>query len=235
MARLLRVVVPDVPLHVIQRGTNRCRIFHDPADYRFFLGCLQEGCAEHACDVHAYVLMTNHVHLLLSPRVEVGPSRLMQFVGGRYAQYFNRRYERVGALWQGRYKGTNVETDSYFLVCSRYVELNPVRAGMVVQPGDYEWSSYAHNALGQPDPLVRRHPLVEALGPTEYVALFEDQLEPETLAAIRDATNKGWALGKEGFRRYLEKRTGRRVTPRKATLRHVDGVRPHLQGGVDGV
>lgn len=222
MARLPRVVLPGYPLHVIQRGTNRCDIFRDHGDYMFFLACLQEGCETHGCDIHAYVLMTNHAHILLSPATEDGPSELMQFVGGRYAQYFNHRYERVGALWQGRYKATIVDTEAYFLVCAKYVELNPVRAGMVRQPADYRWSSHAHNALGRSDPLVRLHPLLDSVGSAAYLQMFDAPLDDKTLGTIRDCTNKGWALGDERFRDYVRARTRRRVAPLQTRRRRVD-------------
>ena len=222
MARLPRVVLPGFPLHVIQRGTNRCDIFRDEGDYQFFLTSLHEGCEAHGCAVNAYVLMTNHAHILLSPSTEDGPSKLMQFVGGRYALYFNHRYERIGALWQGRYKATIVDTDAYFLVCSKYVELNPVRAAMVRHPADYRWSSYGHNALGRPDPLVRLHPLLDSLGSAAYLEMFAEELDEKTLATIRDCTNKGWALGDKRFRDYVQAETRRRVAPLPKRRRRVD-------------
>jgi len=202
MARLPRVVLPGVPLHIVQRGNNRCAIFHDERDYQFFLMCLQEGCEDHGCDVHAYVLMTNHFHMLLTPQAEEGPSNLMQFLGARYARYFNARHQRIGTLWQGRYRASIVDSDAYFLVCSRYVEHNPVRAGMVAHPADYRWSSYGHNGLGRADPLLRVHPLVESLGATPaercaaYRAMFDEVLDDKTLGTIRDSTNRGRPLGK---------------------------------------
>lgn len=228
MARLSRVVVPELPLHVIQRGTNRCEIFLDERDYQFFLNCMQESCEEHGCDVHAYVLMTNHVHFLLTPRSESGPSALMHAVGSRYALYFNHRYDRIGTLWQGRYRGAIVDSDEYFFVCARYIELNPVRAGMVRAPADYRWSSYVRNALGRPDPLVRPHDLVDSLGNSleercaAYAAMFDAQIDDMTLGAIRESTNKGWALGGTGFRKRIETTTGKRVAPRRGVAGRVD-------------
>lgn len=221
MARLPRVVLPGLPLHVVQRGNNRCDIFRDDKDRRFFLVCLQEGCEEYLCDVHAYVLMTNHVHVLLSPRTEDGPPRLMQSVGTRYVQYFNSRYERIGTLWQGRYKATVVDTEGYFLVCARYIELNPVRAGMVSAPAAYAWSSYARNALAGRDPLVREHAVFESLGQTRqercaaYTQMFAAQIDEGTLDVIRKSTNKGWALGDQRFRTYVETIARRQAAPRR--------------------
>lgn len=241
MARLPRVVLPGMPLHLVQRGNNRCDIFRDDRDRRFFLACLQEGCEQHGCDIHAYVLMTNHVHVLLTPATEEGPARLMQVVGTRYVQYFNSRHQRIGTLWQGRYKAAVVDTEPYFLVCSRYIELNPVRAGMVSDPGDHPWSSYACNGLARSDSLIREHSVFESLGRTRrercdaYAQMFADEIGPDTLDLIRTSTNKGWALGDERFRKSVEKVTRRQAAPRprgKPTKRvdRVDSVRPHLHG-----
>jgi putative transposase len=216
MARPPRIVIPGQPMHLIQRGNNRCPVFGDDWDRHFFLTCMREGCDVCGCDVHAYVLMTNHVHALLSPRAEDGPARLMQFLGSRYAVYFNRRYERVGTLWQGRYRASIIDTEAYFLTCARYVELNPVRAGIVPHPAAYRWSSYAHNALGQRDPLVRPHPLIDSLGATAaerraaYAALFDNPLNETSLATIRDSANRGLALGDESFRRHIASLARRR-------------------------
>lgn len=200
MARSFRPAVAGVPQHVVQRGNNRCDIFRDDRDRRFFLACLLEGCGQQLCEVHAYVLMTNHVHLLVTSRQEHGVARLMQSVGTRYVPHFNWRHERVGTLWQGRYKAALVDSAGYFFACSRYIELNPVRAGMVTRPGDFQWSSYRRNAEGRTDPLVRDHSLIESLGATPaerraaYARMFDDDIDDATLGAIRDATNKGRAL-----------------------------------------
>lgn len=219
MTRLPQYDVPDVPHHVIQRGTDRCPIFRDARDFRFFLNCVWDASDRHRCDVHAYVLMTNHVHLLMTAHCERGLSRLMQSVGSRYVPYFNARHGRTGTLWQGRPRFTPVETEEYFLVCSRYIELNAVRAGMVSDPGNYPWSSYEHHALGRVDPLIRDHELYASLGATPaercaaYLALFDGTLDGRTLATIRDATNHGWALGNKAFCERIRDLSRRRAVP----------------------
>ena len=219
MARPSRFLVPGQPQHVIQRGNNRGRVFFGEGDYRFYLECLAAACTRYACDVHAYVLMTNHVHLLVSPTSEDGLPRAMQSVGRRYAQFINWRRERTGSLWEGRYRACAVHGDTYFLVCSRYIELNPVRAGMVTGPADYEWSSFRANAYGRPDPLVRPHSLYVSLGGSAserreaYRALFSEQIPATLLQEIRGATQKGWPLGDLGFRKEVEKNCGRRASP----------------------
>lgn len=221
MARLPRVVLQGMPQHVIQRGTARCNIFHDDRDRRFFLACLTQASSTYRCDVHAYVLMTNHVHVLLSPRGEQGLSKMMQVVGTRYVQYFNSRYSRIGALWQGRYKASIVDSDGYFFICTRYIELNPVRAGIVRQPGEFPWSSYGHNVLGRTDPLVREHSLFDSLGHTPrdrraaYAEMFAGVIDDRTLQMIRESANKGWALGDDEFRKRVEAATRRQAAPRR--------------------
>ncbi|MGC2047550.1 MAG: transposase, partial [Gallionella sp.] len=149
MARLPRFVLPGQPQHVIVRGNNRSEIFCADADYRFYLEKLQLACDKHGCDLHAYVLMTNHVHLLITPHEEQSLSKALQMLGRYYVQYYNHCYQRTGTLWEGRYKATLIDSEAYLLTCMRYIELNPVRAGMVAHPSEYPWSSYHHNALGQ--------------------------------------------------------------------------------------
>jgi putative transposase len=219
MARLPRLEVPGMPHHVIQRGTNRCEIFRDDQDRRFFLNCFADACDRYHCDVHAYVLMGNHFHFLMTPQAEMGLSRTMQSVGSRYVPYFNRRHARVGALWQGRPRISPVDSEGYFLVCSRYLEMNPVRAGLVALPGSYPWSSFGHHALGHTDPLIRDHSIYLSLGPTAaergvaYLALFEGALSADTIIRIREATNNGWAVGSKEFCERIESLTGRRPAP----------------------
>jgi putative transposase len=219
MTRLPQYDLPGVPHHVIQRGTDRCPIFRDERDYRFFRNCVWDASDRYRCDVHAYVLMTNHVHFLMTAHGERGLSKLMQSVGSRYVPYFNARHGRSGTLWQGRPRFTPVETEEYFLVCSRYIELNPVRAGLVVSPGDYPWSSFEHHALGRTDPLIREHPVFATLGGTRaercaaYLALFDGILDELTVAAIRSATNYGWALGSKAFCEQIQGLSQRRAEP----------------------
>jgi len=141
MARLPRFVIPDQPQHVILRGNNRAETFCADADYSFYLEKLKSACDKHGCSVHAYVLMTNHVHLLITPHLEQSLGKAMQMLGRYYVQYYNFCYRRTGTLWEGRYKATLIDSEAYLLTCMRYIELNPGRAGMVIDPADYPWSS----------------------------------------------------------------------------------------------
>lgn len=154
MARLPGFVIPGQPQHIILRGNNRTEIFCADQDYHFYLEKLTLACIKHGCAVHAYILMTNHVHLLITPQQEQSLSKAMQMLGRYYVQYYNYSYRRTGTLWEGRYKATLIDSEAYLLTCMRYIESNPVRAGMVAHPSLYQWSSYHHNASGQPDPLV---------------------------------------------------------------------------------
>ncbi len=220
MARQPRFVLVGHPQHVIVRGNNREPIFYADEDYRFYLEKLQQACKKHQCDVHAYVLMTNHIHLLITPWKSDGLSKVMQMVGRYYVQYFNYTYQRTGTLWEGRYRASLIDSDNYALVCYRYIELNPVRAeGMVGHPSEYPWSSYRHNALGEEDALVVHHPLYDALGKgvvtrqTAYRKLFQSHITKKTLNEIRSSTNKAWVLGSTYFKEQIEKALNRRVSP----------------------
>ena len=219
MSRLPRFNVPDLPYHVIQRGNDRCVIFGGDEDYAFFQDCLREAAENCGCAVHAYVLMTNHLHLLASPGTPDGLGRMMQSVGRRYVRYFNDAHRRSGTLWEGRFKAAPIDGEAYLLTCCRYIELNPVRAGMVAAPGEYRWSSWGVHAEGAADALVRPHPLYLTLGDTAdrrcaaYRALFTQALPEETLTAIRHATNTAWPLGSDRFKDELAALTARRVTP----------------------
>jgi putative transposase len=219
MARLGRYFLPDQPLHVIQRGNNRQPIFFCQDDYRRLHAWLGEAAAAHDCAVHAYVLMTNHLHLLVTPGNQSSLPRTMQALGQRYVRYVNATSRRSGTLWEGRYRAAPIDSEAYFLACCRYIELNPVRAGMVVDPGDYAWSSYRAHALGAADLLVGDHALYRGLGgsPAErrdaYRALFGPPGDPAFLDKLRTATNGGWALGDERFRRNLATALGRRAAP----------------------
>lgn len=219
MARLPRFVLPDQPQHVILRGNNRAEIFHAEVDYRFYLNKLQLACEKYSCDIHAYVLMTNHVHLLITPHEEQSLSKAFQMLGRYYVQYFNYRYQRTGTLWEGRYKATVIDTEAYLLTCMRYIELNPVRAGIVAHPSDYPWSSYDCNASGQTNSLITPHVEYQRLGITDeerqtaYQQLFNDQIAQKSITEIREATNKGWVLGNERFKRSVQEKLKRRVEP----------------------
>lgn len=178
MPRRPRVHLNDVPLHIVQRGHNREPCFFTEQDYQSYLHWLGEALAESGCALHAYVLMTNHVHLLLTPTKAEAIPKLLISLGRRYVQYINRTYRRTGTLWDSRYKSSLVQAETYLLTCQRYIELNPVRAAMVEDPAHYRWSSYRANGLGQPNARLTPHSLYQALGRTSperqaaYRALF---------------------------------------------------------------
>ena len=234
MPRRPRPTLTDLPLHVVQRGNNRQPCFFTEEDYRFYLHWLKKGAEKYGCDLHAYVLMTNHVHLLLTPRRTDSASKLMQSLGRRYVQYINRFYKRSGTLWEGRFKASLINADEYLYLCYRYIELNPVRAGIVTDPAEYEWSSYRHHALGEPNELIRDHALFLALG-TEakvrqqaYRALFRSELEEEALTDIRKAVNQELILGGGRFKGEIERVLGKRIGPQQ------QGRRKSKEGGVAG-
>ena len=219
LARLPRYGLPGQPHHVTQRGNNRQPIFARPGDFLRFRAFLELASLEHECSVHAYVLMTNHVHLLVTPSQPNALGRFMQSVGRRYVPYYNWVQGRIGGLFQGRFRATPIDTDPYLLSCYRYIERNPVRAGMVRRPADYEWSSYHANALGAHDALVRPHELYVALGTdastrrAAYRSIHGQELEESTLVAIRMTARTGWALGGDRFRDSVARRAGRRAGP----------------------
>lgn len=220
MPRLPRFDAPGYTQHIIQRGNNRNAVFFAPADYAYFLECLKLAADANDVDVHAYVLMTNHVHLLATPHRPQALSRLVQAVGRKYVRYVNYRNRRTGTLWEGRFKSTIIDSERYLLACYRYIELNPVRARMVAQPGDYPYSSYRCHAQGEAGSLIVDHPRYLALGATEtsrqkaYRALFKNCVDPDTVQALREGTNKGWVVGDGRFADELESVAKRRVVPK---------------------
>ena len=222
MARRPRISVAGVPQHVIQRGNNRQATFFADEDYRFYLDFLWEAAAKHGCQVHNYVLMTNHVHLLVTPTNADALPRTMHELGRRYVQQrVNFIYRRSGTLWEGRYKACLVDAPHYFLTCCRYIELNPVRAGMVGQPEDYRWSSHRHYAFGGRDEHLVLHHEYQALGltPSErqeaYRASFRESLDARGLEEIRGTLNRGWPLGGEQFKDEIEAALQRAARPPK--------------------
>jgi putative transposase len=209
MPRRLRLVLPGVPLHVMQRGVNRQACFLDAQDKQRYLDYLR-NCLELApCHLHAYVLMNNHVHLLLSTQSTSSLSSLMKMLNQRYVQYFNWRYGRTGSLWEGRYKSCLVQGERYLLICQRYIELNPVRAGIVALPGQYCWSSYRSNAQGVHDDLLSPHSLYMQLGcdvferQKTYQSLFQDELGECCIGQLREAVNAEFAVGDQAFLRRV--------------------------------
>jgi len=217
MPRKPRMYLAGVPCHVVQRGNNRGACFFTDDDYRLYLDVLVDACRRYQVDTHAYVLMTNHVHLLMTPRTVEGVSRVMQSLGRRYVQYVNRTYRRCGTLWESRHKASLVDAEQYLFACHRYIEWNPVAAGMVNHPGDYRWSSFACNAWGRRDGLVCPHALYLALAENEssresrYRELFASQLSKEQLHEIRTALDFSMPLGNDRFREQIERALGRSV------------------------
>ena len=221
MARLPRIGAAGIPLHIIQRGNNRQVCFGGERDFAAYAHWLEESARTSGVAIHAWVFMRNHVHLLVTPETSDAASHMMQTLGRRYVRYFNRSHQRTGTLWEGRFKSCVVDATDYLLVCQRYIELNPVRAGIANDPGDYPWSSYRANGLGIPAKLWTPHPAYRELGASAaaraaaYRALFVGQLESTLLRQIREATNQGMALGADRFKEEVERLTQRRVNPLK--------------------
>lgn len=222
MARLPRLAVAGHPHHIIQRGNNRQIIFQDDADRRFFLELLADIATRNRVALHAYVLMDNHFHLLMTPSSAQGLPVTMQAVGRRYVQYFNRRHQRSGTLWEGRYRATPIQSERYLLACMSYIDLNPVRAGLAAHAADFGWSSYAHYAGLRVDRLISPHALYWQLGNTPfareaaYTELVRTGLGARELAQFTDTAFKGWALGDEQFLTELQKQTPRRLARGRA-------------------
>jgi len=219
MARLPRCCPAGFPQHIIQRGNNRSVCFADTRDFAAYAHWLQEYSEKFSVSIHAWVFMTNHVHLLVTPEANNGVSLMMQSLGRRYVQYFNHTYRRSGTLWEGRFKSSIVQSQNYLLVCYRYIELNPVRAGMVVDPSEYSWSSYRCNALGVKSSVCKPHDEYLALGDnveerlSAYRALFDAHIDGKLTMKVRDCVNKGLALGNENFKDQIETLYKRRVKP----------------------
>ena len=240
MARQPRLDLPGVPQHVVQRGNNRQPCFLADEDYTAYRQDLTDAARHGRCAIHAYVLMTNHVHLLVTGTEAGSVSRMMQRLGRRYVACFNARYRRTGTLWEGRFKASLVDTRRYLLTCCRYIELNPVRAAMVADPADYRWSSFHCNALGQPDPLITPHAAYLALAATSdarraaYCALFDHAISDEAMADIRAHVQQQKALGDSRFQAEIEAMLDRKVVirprgrPRK-TAQGAEAVEPALQ------
>lgn len=221
MPRPPRVFVDGMPAHITLRGVDRRDIFFVDGDRTRFLSHLKEGCERHGLAIHAYVLMSNHVHLLATPATARSLPKVMQYVGRRYVAYFNRRNERTGTLWEGRHRAGPVATGNYLMACYRYIELNPVRAGIVEDPREFHWSSFSANALARPNALLTPHPEYLALGESRedrcdaYRSLFEGAIDAEILRTIRECSRYGWPVGNDAFRASLERETGAQAAPRR--------------------
>lgn len=210
MPRKPRFFLPGVPVHVVQRGHNREPVFFDTPDYQTYMHWLQEAAKRYQCDIHAYVLMTNHVHLLVTPQNKNGVSLMMQYVGRHYVPYVHHTYGTSGTIWEGRYKASLIQDEQYLLTCMRYIELNPVRAGMVKSPGAYRWSSYSANGLGKHNDLIHEHALYKAMGRTAaarlqaYRDLFKAHVDEGVLSDIRASWQTGTPLGNDHFKEKVE-------------------------------
>ena len=217
MPRKPRFYQPGLPVHVFQRGHNKESVFFETEDYLTYLRILKESAESSGCLIHAYVLMTNHVHLLVTPESSAAISLLFQSIGRHYVPYINKTYQRRGSLWEGRHKGNIIESEAYFLSCMRYIEMNPVRAGMVDHPAKYRWSSYAANALGIDNAVIYIHEQYLALGNTPesrqsgYRGLFEIKADADELAIIRASLSSGTPLGNACFKKQIEVITGRKI------------------------
>lgn len=222
MARLPRLTLPGYPHHIIQRGNNRQAVFSSAADHQMLLGLLDESARKFGVALHAYVLMDNHFHLLATPSTADGLPQMMQAAGRRYVRYFNDSQGRSGTLWEGRYRATLIEAERYLLACMAYMDLNPVRAGLVAEAKDYPWSSHGHYAGLRVDSLLTPHPLVWALGNTPfareaaYAELVRAGITLEQQDLLTRSALSGWALGGGDFLAELQKRTERRVTKNQA-------------------
>lgn len=217
MPRKRRFYLPNVPVHVIQRGHNKQAVFCEDKDYLAYLRFLKEAADGSACLIHAYVLMTNHVHLLVTPMTANAISIMCQHIGRQFVPYINKTYNRHGSLWEGRHKSHSIESETYFLLCMRYIESNPVRAAMVDHPAKYRWSSYATNAHGISNVIINPHECYLALGTTPalrqmvYRGLFENIVKTDELDLIRASLNSGTPLGNDRFKREIENLLGYKV------------------------
>jgi putative transposase len=222
MARLPRLTVPGYPHHIIQRGNNRQSIFATSADYETLLALLEEHARKSGVAIHAYVLMSNHFHLLATPDTAAGIPEMMQSVGRRYVRYFNQRQGRTGTLWEGRYRSTLIQAERYLLACMAYIDLNPVRAGMAEAVGEYPWSSYSHYVGRRNDRLISPHSIYWELGNTPfareaaYAGLVHSGISAAEQTAMTDSVLRGWALGEPDYVADLQKRTARRVSMARA-------------------
>jgi len=217
MPRKPRFNLPGLPQHIIQRGNNREPCFYSRQDYHQYLDDLIESAAKYDCRIHAYVLMANHIHLLVTPMSDDGVAKMMQAIGRRYVYYFNKTHLRSGTLWEGRYNSSLIDSAQYLLACMRYIEMNPVRANVVEHPQQYSWSSYAANSQGAINDLVVPHSLYLELGHSSelrqnaYSDLFLLPMNEMLLTDIRDSVNQNLVLGRSWFKDKVEMETKRKT------------------------
>ena len=217
MPRKLRFYLPGIPAHIVQRGHSRDPVFFETEDYQAYLGWLLEASERYGCKIHAYVLMTNHIHILATPESKNSISLMMQFVGRHYVPYINYSYGTSGSIWEGRYKSSIIHDEAYLLTCMRYIELNPVRVDMVKRPEAYRWSSYHANGQGVENRLISYHPLYQSLGRSRsqrleaYKVLFKAHIDDEELEVIRASWQTGTPLGNDYFKQKIEEKLSRKV------------------------
>lgn len=219
MARLPRYSIINQPQHIILQSRDQLQVYFEEQDYQYFHDCLDAASYNYQLKLHAYVLMPDHAHILATPSNTDSVSRTVQSIGRNYVQYYNECYGGSGTIWEGRYRATVIDGRHYLLTCSRYIELNPVRNGLVERAKDYRWSSYAHNALGKTDEMLSEAREYKRLGDSagerarEYRKLFQQKLDPQLVQQITESTLKGWVLGDSRFAKKIEKLSGRRATP----------------------
>ena len=236
MPRNPRFYLPSVPVHIVQRGHSRDTVFFEAQDYATYAYWVKEASKKYCVAVHAFVLMTNHIHLLMTPREGRDVSLFMQFVGRRYVPYINHKYGKSGSIWEGRYKASLVQEETYFLTVMRYIELNPLRAGMVELPGQYRWSSFCHNIGTRKIGFITPHPIYHGLGDNEkarqqaYEELFKGHIDEIDMKRIREAWQTGTPLGNDYFRERVEQQlrckvgTARRGRPVKPDIKGLKGL-----------
>jgi putative transposase len=211
MARRLRLFIPNVPCHIIQRGNNKTQIFLEVEDYRFFLEVLQEARLKHPCLLYGYCLMPNHFHLIINPQPTGNVSLFMKLVGGKYVRYFNKKYNRTGTLWENRFRSFLIGKERYFIRCLRYIETNPVRANLVKAPESYQWSSYNYRALGISNLPLDLDPWFSSLGATivecrlAYTQFIKESVQESELGQLRKITQQGGIFADKQFKEFIEK------------------------------
>jgi len=217
MARKPRFYLKEVPCHVVQRGNNRQVCFYTNDDFAFYMHSLHRALQHYEVRLHGFVLMTNHVHLLMTPCEATGISRVMQSVGRDYVRYINKQHGRSGTLFEGRHKASLIDSELYLLQCLRYIELNPVRAKMVARPAQYHWSSYQYHGAGRLLECLTPHPLYLGLGADAvsrclaYQGLFSNEISHVDLSNIRQSLAHNYPLGTSHFCRQLELTLGRPI------------------------
>jgi len=219
MPRVARGIISGTPYHIIHRGNNRQRIFFYDNDYRYLLSLVGEAKEKYACKLYSYAIMPNHVHFILeSPQISENLAKYIKLLAQKYSQYINKKYKRTGSLWEGKFRSLPISTDNYLLACSRYVEMNPVRANIVKDPGDYAWSSHRYKAgYKYGIALIDQDPLYMSLGKDieerqkNYRKLFKESMVQCELDSIRAAINKGGVFGNAQFKGEIETFLGRKL------------------------